>query len=91
MIDLIDVVWLLIVFPLLCTVSIFACVVAHNRAQEWYYQRYGTVATVDDNVIVLLRKQVDSLNDDIELIKSVDYIKHHIEKEIDNDTNRSSE
>lgn len=47
--ELTQIVWFIVLFPVLCTVTIFVTVLAHNKAQDWYYQKYGTVATVDDD------------------------------------------
>ena len=75
--DLTQIVWFIVLFPVLCTVTIFVTVLAHNKAQDWYYQRYGTVATVNDinndNVLTLLRKQVDALKADIHAVNDANF------------------
>ena len=75
--DLTQIVWFIVLFPVLCTVTIFVTVLAHNKAQDWYYQRYGTVATVNDinndNVLTLLRKQIDALEVKINAVNDANF------------------
>ena len=75
--DLTQIVWFIVLFPVLCTVTIFVTVLAHNKSQDWYYQRYGTVATVNDinndNVLTLLRKQIDALEVKINAVNDANF------------------
>ena len=47
--ELTQIVWFIVLFPMVCAITIFVTVLAHNKAQDWYHQRYGTDATVNDN------------------------------------------
>ena len=47
--ELTQIVWFIVLFPMVCAITIFVTVIAHNKAQHWRHQRFGTVAAVDNN------------------------------------------
>ena len=67
--ELTQIVWFIVLFPMVCAITIFVTVLAHNKAQNWYHQRFSPVATVDNNnVITLLKEQVDNIDRRVERI-----------------------